>query len=62
MSRRVLSEIYPMNTKMTGFRWFCASDKSSRSNERVKKLHVVDDDDYDQMVIMFWILGCHDDM
>ena len=39
---RVLSESYPMNTNMTGFRWFsslhpCALDKSSLSIGRVKR-------------------------
>ena len=37
---RVLSERYPMNTNMTGFRWFSlrhfALDKSSVSIRRVK--------------------------
>ena len=39
---RVLSASYPMNTNMTGFRWFqkylhpCALDKSSLSIGRVK--------------------------
>ena len=37
---RVLSEIYPINTNRTGFRWFslrpCALDKSRLSIGRVK--------------------------
>ena len=41
---RVLSESFPMNTNMTGFRWFskifaiCASGESSLSIRRVIKL------------------------
>ena len=56
----VLIENYPINTNMTGFRWFskivhpCALEESSHSIERVnqlfKELHF-----YDYLGIQVWV-------